>query len=379
MKIYAQRLLLDGKWLAEQVVTVLNGRIEDIAPGSAGDLSCNILTPGLVDVHAHGGEGYYTAYPDAAGLERYLLALARHGITDVLLTIGSVPDYGALLSLFQEVMHRQAAGSPMGARVQGVHLEGPFVNPKKAGAMDATHMQTPSPETFERLFAPYMGLLRMVTVAPELEGAPALIPWLRERGLRVQLGHTEASYQAAKEAFGLGADSLCHTFNACPPLHHRQPGAVAAALMEEMVYCEAICDGKHLHPAILGMIYRLKGPDHMMVVSDSGAPTGLPDGDYTFGGRQYRVVDGVNRARDGLTLAGGACYIDGSVRNLTAWGIPEEHAFLMAGQTPARAAGLSEAGCIRPGFPARLAAWSAEGCCTFSVVDGAVYEGRQQR
>ena len=133
---------------------------------------------------------------------------------------------------------------------------------------------------------------------------------------------------------------------------------------------------KHLHPAVLRMIYRMKGPDRMVVISDSGAPTGMPDGDYWFGGKEYRVIGGVNRAKDGVTLAGGACYIDRSVQNLIALGISGEHAFRMASQTPADFLGIADSGRIQVGSPAHLSAWTEEGNCAFSIVGDAVYNYR---
>lgn len=377
-KISAKRLLLGETWQENQVVTIADGYVSEIRPGNRGDVACETLTAGLFDTHSHGGEGYYTIWADEKSLNHFLQELARHGVTDILLTIGAVADYTPLLALFRSTMQKQFAGALGGTRIQGVHLEGPFVNPQKAGAMDAANMRLPSPETFTQLFAEFMEIIRLVTIAPEQEGARQLIHWLRQNGVCAQLGHTLANCAEAQAAFAWGANSLCHTFNACPPLLHRQPGAVAAALIDDSVYCEAICDCKHVHPLVLRMIYRLKGPQRMVVISDSGAATGLPDGEYCFAGRKYRVVDGVNRAQDGITLAGGSCYLDLAVRHLIALGIPSEHALRMASQTPADALGLQKLGGIHPGGPAHLAAWTSTWRCAFSVIGDALYDGANE-
>lgn len=376
MKISAKRLLTPDGWREGLTVTVEKGMIVAVAPGQQGDLSCEILTPGLFDIHAHGGEGYYTADLDPQALARYLQALAWHGITDVLLTTGSFPSYDDALSLFRGAMERQAAGTLDGARIRGVHLEGPFLSPVKCGAMLPENMPQPSIEAFQRLFGPYLSLISLVTVAPEVEGAKELMAHLLRQGLRVQVGHTDAQYEEASAAFALGADSLCHSFNACRSIHHRQPGVVTAALLSSAVYCEVICDLKHLHPGIVTMIYRLKGAERMIVVSDSGAPTGLPDGEYVFGGKTYRVIDGTNRVKGGQTLSGGACYIDRSVANLIDIGISSAHAYQMASQTPARYLGLNSLGSIRPGCQAHLAAWEADGVCSFTLIDELLTENR---
>ena len=376
MKISAKRLLTPDGWREGLTVTIEKGVITAVESGHDGDLSCETLTPGLFDIHAHGGEGYYTADLDPEALGRYLRALARHGITDVLLTTGAFPSFDGALSLFRSAMERQAAGTLAGARIRGVHLEGPFLSPVKCGAMLPENMPKPSVEAFQRMFGPYLSIISLATVAPEVEGAKELMTHLLRQGLRVQLGHTDAQYEEANAAFALGADSLCHSFNACRGIHHRQPGVVTSALLSPAVYCEAICDRKHLHPAIITMIYRLKGPQRMIVVSDSGAPTGLPDGEYVFGGKTYRVIDGTNRVKGGQTLSGGACYIDQSVANLIAVGIPSAHAYQMASDTPAQYLGLDRLGRLCPGCQAHLAACEADGICSFTLIGDLLTENK---
>lgn len=372
MRIYAEHLLTPGGWRANQVVETEGGAIRRVYDGTDGDEKCVYLTPGLFDVHAHGGEGFYYYEPDWELLKKYLIRVAKSGVTDVLYTTGTLQDYTVTMEMAKRAMQEQAAGGLSGARIRGVHLEGPFLSPKRTGAMNGDWMPAPSPEAFDERFGKYMDIIRMVTVAPEREGARELTEHLLKKGIRVQAGHTDATYEEAQRGFGWGINSQCHTFNAARGIHHREPGVVAAALLNENVYCEVICDFKHLHPATVELIYRMKGPERMEMISDSVAVTGLPDGEHEINGRKYLIVDGTQRVKGGNTLSGGACYLDGSVRNLVSIGIEKADVFRMASRTPAERIGIDSIGRIQPGCEANLAAWDESLECRFSVIGGEV-------
>ena len=379
MIIYARRLLTPAGWRENQCVAVRDGFIESIEPGTAGDLSCDILAPGLFDIHCHGGEGFHSLRPDWTRLEKYLLRLAGSGVTDLLIALSACQDkavYHAALDFIREAMARQAAGGLPGAAIQGVHLEGPFLNPRRCGAMNPDAMPAPSPEAYDALFGEYDDIVKLVTLAPERAGARQLTAHLLAKDIRVQAGHTDATCEEAEAAFGWGVESLCHTFNAARPIHHRDPGVVNAALLSENVYCEAICDFKHLHPNTVKMIYRLKGPGRMAMISDSGTVTGLPDGAYEIDGHSYLVIDGTNRVNGGETLSCGACYLDGGVRNLVRAGIPAEDALRIASRTPAERMRRPDIGAARPGARAHLAAFSESVEPVFSLIGDKVYKGK---
>ena len=246
MIIYARKLLTPAGWRENQRVAVGEGVIEAVGPavpGEKADLRVEILAPGLFDIHCHGGEGFHSLHPDWARLEKYLLKLAGLGVTDLLVGLsacGSAALYRTALDFVREAMARQARGELPGAAIQGVHLEGPFLNPRRCGAMDASAMPEPSPAAYEALFAGYDDIVKLVTLAPEREGARELAAHLLNKGFCVQAGHTDATCEQAEEAFGWGVTSLCHTFNAARPIHHRDPGVVNAALLNDGVYCEAI-------------------------------------------------------------------------------------------------------------------------------------------
>jgi N-acetylglucosamine-6-phosphate deacetylase len=269
-------------------------------------------------------------------------------------------------------MQLQEAGELGGSRILGLHLEGPFLNRQRPGAMLPEQMHEPGVAKFRQLFGSAIDLIKQVTLAPELPGAAELIAFLLQKGIAVQAGHTNASLAEAETAFALGVDSICHTFNAARPIHHRDPGILTAALLEKSVYCEAICDLEHLDPAIIRLIYQNKGPDKMIVVSDSTTATGLPDGTYDVGGHPLIVKNGIKRRQSGA-LSGGSCYLDQSVRNLAACGLPLADAFYMASTTPARRLGLARLGSIRSGNQARLAAYSHDLEPVFTLVGDHVY------
>lgn len=372
MRILAQRALLPDGWKFNQVITVENDVIVSVETGKEGDVECGILTPGLFDVHTHGGMGYYVTDLREEMQQKYLCDLQRHGVTDILLGTGSYTEYDGILQLCRSTMDAQKKGEKGGARIRGVHLEGPFLNPNKCGAMDPKKMPSPSKENFENRFLAYEDLIKLVTVAPEVDGAHDLIHALLEKGFKVQMGHTCATFEEAQQAFSLGVTSLCHTFNAAPAINHRIPGAVTAALLDEGVYCEAICDFVHLHPGTVHMIYKMKGPDRMMLISDSAGPAGLPDGQYHLLEKDCEIRDGACYLIGTNTLTGAAVYTDQGVRNVMKLGIPSEHAFRMASRTPAMRMGFDTLGAIAPGFDAHLAAWDEDYNCVFTVINGKV-------
>ena len=370
MKIYAEKLLMNGGWLNDQVVTVEDGIITAIEAGNDAPFSCKYLVPGMFDIHCHGGEGAYTLMPDEVSWSRYLMQLAGHGVTDILYGISTYTDaegYKKALDFAVELMEKQKKGLLPGARIAGIHLEGPFLNPNRSGAMTPEAMLLPTVENFEKLFGAYKKYIKYITIAAERDGRE-LVQYLKKLGIKVQIGHTDASYEQAEEAFKWGVDSLCHTFNAARPIHHREPGVVTAALLNKNVYCEAICDFKHLHPATVKLIYTLKGPERMAVISDSVAVTGLPDGEHIINGKKYLIVDGTQRVKGGNTLSGGACYLDGSVKNLVSLGIPSEDVFNMVSRTPARRIG-AELGEIQIGRKAHLTGFDAEFVPQLTVIE----------
>ena len=269
MKIFFFFFLVGRTFLANQTVTVEDGQITAIGGGGPADFSVWALTPGLVDLHCHGGQGFDPELNERP-LPEFLTILLCHGVTDVLLTLGAepLPTMRRALAVVQTAMQQQAAGKLPGAHILGVHLEGPFLSPERPGAMPPAALLPPTLAAYQTLVQGYESVIRQVTLAPELPGALELGAALAARGIRVQAGHTDADYETAQRAFSAGFTGLCHTFNACRPLRHRDPGVVAAALLDPNVTTECICDLVHLHPAALQLVYHMKGPEAMIAVSD---------------------------------------------------------------------------------------------------------------
>lgn len=355
MKIFANKILLPHGFAENAVVTVEDGRITSIQEGSEGDVCTPILAPGYFDVHNHGGEGYDTTLLDMDLLTKFLTRLRKSGVTDILITLltGSLEQMAEELAFLRSAMALQAEGKLGGARIVGAHLEGPFLNGAKNGAQAADLILPPSIEMYDRYFGEYGDVVKLVTIAPEMEGAIQLAKHLTARGIMVQAGHNLCDWETAEEAFANGFTSVCHTFNACPSIHHRTPGLVTSALTSDNVYCEAICDLVHLHRGILKLMYHCKGADRMVVISDSTMPTNLPDGTYCYAGHWCMVKDGVKSTLDGA-LYGGGCYQDEAVKNLVSIGIPAADALKMCSATPAMRMGMDEIGKIEIGAMAHL-------------------------
>jgi N-acetylglucosamine-6-phosphate deacetylase len=223
-------------------------------------------------------------------------------------------------------------------------MEGPYINEKRKGAQNGRFIRNPDLDEFRRLPG-----MRVVTIAPELEGS---MEFIRECGALVCIGHTDADYDTCIKAIEAAANCLTHTFNAMPGIHHREPGPIPSAL-EKNIYVQAITDGLHLHPAVVMMLYKMFGPDRMVIISDSMRATGLGDGMYEFGGQDIEVKDGVARTMDGA-IAGSTSTLWRCVKQAASFGVPFADAVKMATRTPADMIGAPEKGRIEAGADADL-------------------------
>ncbi|MCI8554894.1 MAG: N-acetylglucosamine-6-phosphate deacetylase [Clostridiales bacterium] len=347
------RVLKDDFTFEVGSVSVRDGRIAEVGQpkNTQGleriDASDLTLIPGLIDTHFHGALGnlFGTAGPE--GIREVAAFEAAHGITAIIPAISTAPEE-ALLTAIRDFRAVMASGSG-GARLEGIHLEGPFLSMKHRGGQMAEYLLPPSVERLRTYWEASEGILRILTLAPEEGEGLEVIRAARERGITVALGHTGASYDTAKMAIDCGASISTHTFNGMPSLHHRSPGVLGAVLTDDRVSCEIIADFVHLHPATVSLICRAKGLDRVHLVSDSMYATGLPDGDYSQEGRTRHIRDGVCYL-DGGTLSGSTYPVSYGVKNLLTLGIPLEKAVMTATRNSARAAGLLEhTGTITPG------------------------------
>lgn len=313
------------------------------------DLNSAWLTPGFVDIHCHGAGGYaFDDGPDAA--LRALEVHKRHGTTSCVLSFvtDAVPAMAERLAWAADLARENPA-------VLGSHAEGPFLDPGHRGAHAQNMLVTPTPEAVEQLIDAADGTLRQVTLAPELPGAAEAITQLRAAGVTVAIGHTDASYDASLRAFRAGAGMLTHAFNAMNPLHHRRPGPVVAALECSEVSLEVICDGVHVHPGVIAMVFAL-APKRTVLITDAMSATCMHDGAYTLGALPVTVTDGVARLAGEKTIAGSTLTMDKAVkRAVEEVGLPLEQAVYAATQAPLHAINASEdRGRLAPGLRADL-------------------------
>ena len=297
------------------------------------------VSPGLIDVHCHGFMGWDASHGDLGELCRMSRRAARFGVTSWLPTTMTL-DWPMLEQCFTAIRQAQAESLSYewnGAQVLGCHAEGPFINPKKKGAQAESGIQRPDAEKLR----PWADVIRLMTLAPEVDGAVECIRAAREMGITLSMGHTDASYEQAMAGIAAGVTHATHTFNAMPPLNHREPGVIGAALGDCRVYCELICDTFHVHPALFTLMARVAG-ERLVLITDSIPVAGLPDGPHDQLGATV-VVDGMKlRFPDG-TIAGSALTLDAAVRNFSKYtGLPLWRVANLASLNPARSIGVDD-------------------------------------
>lgn len=315
-------------------ITVEKGKFVSFEKNDADgvDLSGKKVFAGLIDIHTHGCIGFDTMDGQLDEMSEFH---AANGVTSWLPTTMTA-SIAALKKLTDMNLN-----DIKGANVLGFHLEGPYISEKYKGAQNAKYIQSPDYVAFSQLKN-----TKMVTIAPELEGS---MEFIKNCDCVVSLGHTSADYDTAIEAMENGANCLTHVFNAMPPIHHRNPSVIGAAVQKN-AYVQAICDGIHLHPAIITMLYKLFGTDRMVLISDSMRATGYKDGEYEFGGQMVTVKGSEARLSDG-TLAGSVSTLLNCVKCAIKFGIPEKDAFKMASKTPAKLLGIPK-GELKVGYDA---------------------------
>lgn len=313
------------------------------------------ILPGLVDGHCHGGGG--ASFPDATTAAEAAIAARehlRHGTTSLIASLVTA-DRETLLERVATLTELCAAGE-----LAGIHLEGPFLSAARCGAQNPDHMQVPDADLVRAVGEKAQGFFATMTIAPELEGmlgADGVIAALADVGALPSIGHTDAHYEVVEEAIALSVEKLqgwdaraslptaTHLFNGMRPLHHRDPGPIAACLAGAArgdIIVELIADGTHLHPATVRSVFELVGPDAIMLVTDAMAAAGMPDGEYDLGPVRVRVTEGVARLVDGDSIAGGTAHLLDVVRSTVAAGISLVEAVRAGSATPARALGLEE-------------------------------------
>jgi len=339
-------LVIEG----EKIVSIESGELA-LDPGAvvisaAGHWVC----PGFIDVHTHGavGVGAMDATPEA--IHRMARFKAQHGVTSYLPTTWSAaPD-----RVIKAIENVAACPQPEeGAHHLGVHVEGPYLNVAHKGAQLPEVIRLPDPQEYEAWLE--TGVVRLVTIAPELEGALDFVDRAVPDGVEFAIGHSGASYEEVVEAADHGVRQVTHLFNGMLGLHHRRPGTLGGCLVDDRLYAQLIVDGIHLHPAMVKLAVRAKSPARSILITDAIRGTGLPDGDYNFDGQVMSVRDGVSHTPEG-SLSGSTLTMDQGLRNLINFtGLPLQEALPMATAVPAASIGLEgQKGVLAPGADADL-------------------------
>ena len=334
------------------------------------DLEGRQLFPGFIDVHIHGANGIDTMAADGEDLARVSEWLASQGVTGWMPTLvpGPVEEYQRALSAIE-----QAHDSGKGARILGVHYEGPFVNSAQCGALRTQFFRTYShTEHIDDLPTAQFAGKHLITLAPEVEGGIKLINELIKRGWIISIGHTRADFDLLDQALAAGARHMTHFMNAMSPLHHRSPGPIGWGLLHDDVTCDVIADGVHLDPRTLKLLMKIKGPERLVLISDAIAAAGLGDGVYQIWNESITVKDGRTSNQSG-SIAGSVISMLDAVRLMRSLGVSEVELARIGATNPARLLGIdNECGSIEEGKRADLVGLDDEGNIRFTMVGGEV-------
>jgi N-acetylglucosamine-6-phosphate deacetylase len=386
----AERLLTPATAIEHPLLLVDDGRVVEMAAQSrlpvptgvsAVDFGNSTIAPGYIDLHIHGSAGFDVMDDAAEALPSIENLLARHGVTGYFPTTVTAPMDKTLRAIerladaIERCERSQRNGSPNNkdskprALPLGIHLEGPFISHARRGVHPPQNLLAPTLALFESLWQASRGQIRMITIAPELEGAIEVIAEAARRGVCVSLGHSDADFATTERAIDAGARHATHTFNAMRPLDHRDPGILGAVLSDDRVSADIIADTVHVDPAVVKIFARAKGPEQSVLITDATSATGMPNGRYHLGSFEVDVYDG-KCTIDGK-LAGSVLTLDRGVRNLAhfaEWDLG--HAVAAATRNPARVAKITNKGILAPGADADFVVLDPKGEVLRTFVGG---------
>ncbi len=296
------------------------------------------VVPGFIDTHLHGAMGKTFIDPEDDTYEKFAGYEARNGTTSLVpaLSAAKADKLSHCVRNLKKYVENPSEGC---AEIMGIHLEGPFFAEKYKGAHLPENIRNPKLEEFNRYVEDSEGTIKIITMAPELDGADEVIKRAVELDVVVSAGHTNANNEQMKHAFEVGVSMGTHLYNAMSAMNHREPGTVGALLCNSDVKCELICDFVHVHPDIVKLTYSIKGKDKINVITDAEIAAGFPDGDYQVNGRTLSVINKRVYTEDGTIAGGSSCLVD-CVKNLVSIGIPLETACMMATKNPAETVGI---------------------------------------
>ena len=383
----AGRLWTPTDVVEHPLVLVDEGRVVEISARSSrqvpigvsvSDLGDHVMAPGYIDLHIHGNAGHDVMDDTAEALPAIEQHLAQHGVTSYFPTTVTAPLDTTLRALDRladaiEARERNKRSSnkdgTQRALPLGIHLEGPFISHARRGVHPPENLLPPKLSTFQQFWQAARGNIRMMTIAPELDGAPEVIAEAAHRGVCVSLGHSDADFAATERGIAAGARHATHTFNAMRPLDHRSPGILGAVLTDCRLTADIIADGVHLDPAIVKLFAGAKGREQTVLITDAISATGMPDGRYRLGSIQVEVREG--KCMSEGKLAGSVLTMDRAVRNLARfaeWDFPK--AVAAASRNPAQVARIANRGVLAVGADADFVVLSPEGDVLRTFVGG---------
>ncbi|MCD6301194.1 MAG: N-acetylglucosamine-6-phosphate deacetylase [Staphylothermus sp.] len=342
------------------------------------DLEGNICGPGFIDTHIHGILGYDTMDGRKESFIEMSKILVKHGVTAFIpSTVTS--SHEKLVKVSKAIKDSVSEWKPkIGSRILGLHLEGPYINPAKAGAQNKQYIREPSIDEFNEYYDVSNKLIREITIAPEIKDSIEFIEYVVQKNVIVQIGHTNATYDEAIRGIIAGATKATHLYNGMRNIHHREPGVVVALLNSPNVFLEIITDFIHVSPQMIKFTIDYAGIHRIVLITDAISATGLPNGIYELGGLKIEVVDGVSRLVETGGFAGSTLTMDKAFRNILSLGYSIKDAFIMASTNPARsihADKLERIGILKPGYRADIIVLDKNYDVIMTLIDGhAVYE-----
>lgn len=344
-----------------KIDSVINSNSDSI------DVSDMYVIPGFIDTHMHGAYGSRFNDPNP-NINVITSFEATKGVTTITATTSS-DDFSILMKQFDDIVLAIEKGTH-GAKIAGIHAEGPFLSKMYKGAMTEKYIITPTLEKMEQMLLHSKGYLKIITIAPEVKNAADAISFFSKNNVKVSMGHTNATFEEANNGIKCGATQSTHTFNAMRSYNHRETGVLGCVLTNPLIKCEMICDFVHLHPNTIELIYHMKGVDNINVISDSGHAAGMELTEFMVSGIMRYVKDGVVRLADG-TIAGSAKTLLEGIQNLVNIGIPLENVCKMASLNPAKTLGIdNETGSITEGKYADIVVLDKDLQVKYTFVNG---------
>jgi N-acetylglucosamine-6-phosphate deacetylase len=366
------------------LVSVENGVVVNVSSRNGSEAARNqpvaefgdcAIVPGFFDVHIHGGLGCDVMRGTAGEMKEMETFLARHGVTSYFPTTvtASLDVTLTALERLAEAIEAAEKSNAGRARPRGIHLEGPFLSHARRGVHPPSDLMSPSMGVFDKFWQAARGHVRMMTIAPELDGAEEVIAEASRRGVCVSLGHSDADLEQAGRGVRAGARHATHTFNAMRPLDHRKPGILGEVLTNRQLSADVIADGIHVHPTVIDLLFRAKGIENFVLITDAISATGMPDGRYQLGTLEVELKDG--RCMYGGNLAGSALTMDRAVRNVMKFvGLDLQQAVRAATANPARVVDMPKKGTIEPGADADFVVLTPSGEVRATIVKGVLVQ-----